>query len=70
MAYDLALALSNVRTLIKHLPEFTREQVDELITLELAGLRRRSVGQRLAQRAARLDADATYMSVMKEFNNG
>lgn len=69
MAHELAASLHNVRTLIKSLPHFTREQVEELINLELAGARRRSVGQRLAQRAARLDADATYSRIMKDFNN-
>lgn len=69
MSTDLRSALSSVRELIDKLPDFTREEVDELIRLELSGARRRSVGIRLAQRAARLDADATYHSVMKEFND-
>lgn len=69
MSAELANALSSVRELIDKLPTFTREQVDELIRLELNGARRRSVGVRLAQRAARLDADATYHSVMKEFSD-
>lgn len=70
MAHKLAASLSNVRALIKALPTFTREEVEELINLELAGARRRSVGQRLAQRAARLDADTTYSRIMKDFNDG
>lgn len=70
MPSTLESALSNVRSLIKLLPTFTREQVDGLIRLELGGQRRRSVGLRLAQRAARLDADATFQKVMKEFNDG
>lgn len=69
MPTDLASALQSVRDLIDRLPHCTREEVDELIRLELKGARRRSVGVRLAQRAARLDADATYHSVMKEFTD-
>lgn len=69
MPTELNAALESVRELIRLLPTFSRKQVDELIRLELKGQRRRSVGVRLAQRAARLDADATYLSVMKEFND-
>lgn len=70
MSTELVSALESVRELIRMLPTFTRQQVDELIRMELTGQRRRSVGMRLAQRAARLDADATYSLVMKEFNDG
>jgi hypothetical protein len=63
-------ALESVRGLIKLLPSFSRKEVDELITAELKGRRRRSIVIRLAQRAAKLDADSTYLKVMKEFNNG
>lgn len=63
-------ALESVRSLIKSLPTFSREEVDELIAAELKGKRRRSIVIRLAQRAAKLDADRIYSKVMKEYNNG
>lgn len=69
MPSTVVSALHSVRDLIRLLPTFTRKEVDELIQHELKGQRRRSVGMRLAQRAARLDADATYQKVMKEFND-
>lgn len=69
-AKDFNIALESVRTLIKLLPTFSRTQVEMLIGAELRGRRRRSVAMRLAQRAAKLDADETYRKVMKEFNNG
>lgn len=69
MSKELVEALKSVRTLIRLLPLFTREQVETLIQMELAGRRRRSIGMRLAQRAANLDASSTYHKVMKEFND-
>ena len=62
--------LANVRMLILHLPKLDIEQVDELVNLEIAGQRRRSVILRLAQRAARLEGNRIHKEIIERFNHG